>query len=108
MDLIKIDVEDFEADVLEGMRRVITRDRPFIVCEVLSRPHRNERTYRIVEALEYQVYWITPLGHIKVPNFDCVRGSFTDFLLSPVSTPDVVLDNLNVLWDLKNCLAKMN
>jgi FkbM family methyltransferase len=108
VDLIKIDVEDFEADVLEGMLRVINRDRPFIVCEVLPRPHRNERTYRIVETLKYQIYWITPLGHIKVPKFDFARGSFRDFLLSPVSTPDVVLDDLNVLWDLRKRSTKMN
>ncbi len=101
VDLIKIDVEDFEADVLEGMREVITRDRPFIVCEVLPRPHGNQRTRKIVEALNYQPYWITPAGCIKVPRFDFGRGNFTDFLLSPVSTPDVVLDNLDVLWDLK-------
>jgi FkbM family methyltransferase len=108
VDLIKIDVEDFEADVLEGMQRVITRDCPFIVCEVLPRAHRNERTRRIVEALKYHIYWITPHGHIKVPKFDFARGNFTDFLLSPVSTPDVVLDDLNVLWELRNSLAKMN
>jgi FkbM family methyltransferase len=101
VDLIKIDVEDFEADVLEGMQQVITRDRPFIICEVLPRTHRNERTCRIVEALKYQIYWITPHSYIKVPQFDFNRGSFTDFLLSPVSTPDVVLDDLNVLWDLR-------
>jgi hypothetical protein len=108
VDLIKIDVEDFEADVLEGMRRVITRDRPFIVCEVPPRPHRNERTCRIVEALKYQINWITSLGYIKVPKFDFARGSFTGFLLSLVFRPDVVLDNLDVLWDLRNSSAKMN
>lgn len=101
VDLIKIDVEDFETDVLEGMQRVIIRDNPFIICEVLPRTHRNERTCRIVQALKYQIYWITPHGHIKVPKFDFARGSFTDFLLSPVSTPDVVLDDLRVLWDLR-------
>jgi FkbM family methyltransferase len=101
VDLIKIDVEDFEADVLEGMRGVITRDRPFIVCEVLPRPHGNQRTRKIVEALSYQPYWITPAGYIKVPRFDFGRSNFTDFLLSPVSTPDVVLDKLDDLWDLK-------
>jgi FkbM family methyltransferase len=108
VDLIKIDVEDFEADVLEGMLRVITRDRPFIVCEVLPRPHRNERTYKVVEELKYQIYWITPLGHIKVSKVDFARGSFKDFLLSPVSTPDIVLDNLNALWDLRNSSARMS
>jgi hypothetical protein len=101
VDLIKIDVEDFEADVLEGMRRIITRDRPFIVCEILPRLHRNQQTRKIVEALDYQAYLITPVGYIKVPEFDFGRKHFTDFLLSPVSTPDVVVASLDVLWDLK-------
>jgi FkbM family methyltransferase len=101
VDLIKIDVEDFEANVMEGMTGIITRDRPFVVCEILPRPHGNQRTWKIVESLNYQPYWITPVGYIKVPRFDFGRGNFTDFLLSPVSTPDVVLDNLEVLWDLK-------
>ena len=102
VDLIKIDVEDFEADVLEGMKGVVTRDQPFIVCEILPRAHGNERTRKVVEALNYQPYWITPSGYIKVPRFDFGRGNLTDFLLSPVRTSDVVLDKLDVLWDLKH------
>jgi FkbM family methyltransferase len=101
VDLIKIDVEDFEADVLEGMKGTIMRDRPFIVCEILPRVHRNVRTLEIVEALHYQPYWITATGYIKVPRFDFGRDNFTDFLLSPVTTPDAVLDKLDALWDLK-------
>lgn len=101
VDLVKIDVEDFEADVLEGMRSVITRDRPFIVCEVLPRDHRNERTLSVVESLQYQPYWITPVGYIRVSTFDFVRGNYTDFLLSPVSTPETVLDSLAGLVRLK-------
>lgn len=101
VDLIKIDVEDFEAAVLEGMQKIILRDRPFIVCEILPRLHGNQRTCRIVEALNYQPYWITSGGYIKVPRFDFGRDKFTDFLLSPVTTADIVLDKLDVLWDLK-------
>ena len=106
VDLIKIDVEDFEADVLEGMQGIITRDRPFIVCEILPRLHGNQRTRKIVEALNYQPYWITSAGYVRVPRFDFGRGNFTDFLLSPVSTPDIVLDKLDVLWDLKQRRAE--
>ena len=102
VDLIKIDVEDFEADVLAGMREVIERDRPFIVCEVLPRAHRNERTKEIVASLGYQPYWITPSGYIRVSRFDFGRSDFQNFLLSPVSTPDTVLENLEVLWDLRS------
>jgi FkbM family methyltransferase len=101
VDLIKIDVEDFEADVLEGMRAVIARDRPFIVCEILPRPHRNQRTWKILEDLNYQPYWITPEGYIRISTFDFNRTQSTDFLLSPVSTPDAVVINLDVLWNLK-------
>lgn len=101
VDLVKIDVEDFEADVLAGMREVIKRDRPFIVCEVLPRTHRNERTRDIVASLEYQPYWITPSGYIRVSRFDFGRGDFQNFLLSPVSTAEIVLPDLNVLWDLR-------
>jgi FkbM family methyltransferase len=107
VDLIKIDVEDFEADVLEGMQQTIRRDRPFIVCEVLPRLHRNQRTRKIVEALNYQPYWITPVSYVRVPGFDCSRSHFTDFLLSPVSTQDVVVDNLDVLWELKKAELKV-
>ncbi|MGA2200401.1 MAG: FkbM family methyltransferase [Terriglobales bacterium] len=108
VDLIKIDVEDFEANVLEGMQKIIMRDRPFIVCEILPRLHGNHRTRKIVEALNYQPYWITPVGYIRVPRFDFGRGNFTDFLLSPVSTPDIVLDTLDVLWDLKKRRVEHN
>ena len=101
VDLVKIDVEDFEADVLEGMQTTIRRDRPFIVCEVLPRTHRNQRTREIVEALHYQPYWITPNGYVRVSSFDFDRGAFTDFLLSPVSTPDTVIADLGTLWALK-------
>lgn len=77
------------------------RDRPFIVCEVLPRSHRNRRTQDIVAALDYQPYWITPTGYIRVPDFDFQRGQLTDFLLSPVSTPDIVVGDLSVLVELK-------
>ena len=41
------------------------------------------------------------MGYIRVPHFDFPRGIHLDFLLSPVSTPDTVIDSLSVLWELK-------
>jgi len=102
VDLIKIDVEDFEADVLHGMEGLIRRDRPFIVCEILprNREHRNERTRQALQALGYAAYWITPSGYIRVTRFDFER-EFTNFLLSPVSIPGEVLTDPSALWQLK-------
>jgi FkbM family methyltransferase len=99
--LIKIDVEDFEADVLAGMRRIILRDRPFIVCEVLPRPkeHKNQRTLEVVESLGYIAYWITPCGYIRVSRFDFER-THTDFLLSPVLVSVEVVTDLDAFWML--------
>jgi hypothetical protein len=83
------------------MQGVIRRDLPFIVCEVLPREHHNQETNDIVKALNYQLYWITPLGYIQVFHFDFERKDCNNFLLSPVSTPEVVMSDLGVLWNLR-------
>jgi hypothetical protein len=100
VDLVKIDVEDFEGDVLAGMRRIIGRDHPFIVCEILprNREHRNEQTRQVIESLDYTPYWITSSGYIKVSRFDFERSDYRDFLLSPVSVPQEIVTDLGVLW----------
>jgi FkbM family methyltransferase len=101
LELVKIDVEDFEAAVLAGMEQTIRRDRPFIVCEILPRQHRNEKTRRIVETLGYTPYWITRSGYIRVSRFDFERRTSQDFLLSPVSVPGEVITDLNAFWVLR-------
>lgn len=99
VDLVKIDVEDFEVDVLQGMRSIIKRDQPFIVCEILPRnnEHRNERTRRLLIELGYTAYWITSAGYFRVSRFDFERTEFKDFILSPVMTNDEVITDLEVL-----------
>ncbi len=101
VDLVKIDVEDFEADVLEGMREVIQRDRPFIVCEILPRAHGNERTRAIVESLGYYAYWITSAGYIRAP-VSTSNAATTPTSCSRVSTPETVLVNLAPRWALRD------
>lgn len=101
IDLVKIDVEDFEAGVLAGMEQTIRRDQPFIICEILPRPHHNEETRRMVESLGYTPYWITSSGYIRVSRFDFERTSSQDFLLSPVSPPGEVITDLEAFWALR-------
>jgi FkbM family methyltransferase len=103
VDVMKIDVEDFEADVLLGMRGIVRRDRPFIICEILprNREHKNECTREVLESLGYAAYWITPAGYIRVTRFDFER-EFTNFLLSPVSVPGEVVDDLERLWEVRH------
>lgn len=98
LELAKVDVEDFEADVLTGMKHTIARDRPFIVCEILPRPHGNQRTLRWVESAAYTPYWITPCGYIRVSHFDFPRPAWQDFLLSPVRVPGEIVTDLDQLW----------
>ncbi|HTW57136.1 MAG TPA: FkbM family methyltransferase [Terriglobales bacterium] len=104
VDLVKIDVEDFEAHVLEGMSATIQRDKPFIICEILNREHRNERTLEIIQSLNYTAYWITDAGYIRVSRFDFERRRFTDFVLSPVSNDAEVLNDLGLLCEARNRL----
>jgi FkbM family methyltransferase len=101
VELMKIDVEDFEAGVLRGMERTIRRDRPFIVCEILPRAHGNVDTMRIVDSLGYTPYWITRLGCIRVSRFDFECRFSCDFLLSPVSPPGEVITDLASFWTLR-------
>jgi FkbM family methyltransferase len=82
LELVKIDVEDAEARVLAGMAKTIRRDQPIIVCEILPRAHKNERTLGIIQDLGYTAYWITSVGYIRVSNFDFERRTSQDFLLS--------------------------
>lgn len=101
VDVIKIDVEDFEAAVLRGMQATIDRDRPFIVCEILPREHGNRETLKVLADLGYTPYWITPTGYIKVSRLDFERHGSLDFLLSPVSSELEVIDRVEKLWNLR-------
>jgi len=102
VDLVKIDVEDAEADVLTGMEQTITRDRPFIVCEILERQHGNEKTRAVLEALGYTPYWITSSGYIRVSRFDFPRTGSQDFLLSPVNLKGEVISDLEPFWTARH------
>lgn len=107
IDVVKIDVEDHEASVLLGMKEVLRRDRPFVVCEILQRAHGNERTREIIQSLGYTPYWITTAGYIRVSRFDFERRESQDFLLSPVSDEIEIVTNLETLWTKRQAVAPL-
>lgn len=60
--LIKIDVEGMEAEVLEGARGLIGRDRPVLYVEN-DRPDKSNALIRLLGDLGYACYWYLPAFH---------------------------------------------
>jgi hypothetical protein len=53
-------------------------------------------------ALRYPAYWITAFGYVRVSRFDFERNEGLDFVLSPVSTTDEIVTDLNMLFDARH------
>ena len=51
---IKMDVENFEAQVLEGGRGLISRCKPLVYCELWDNENRS-RCFAIMRSLQYQI-----------------------------------------------------
>jgi FkbM family methyltransferase len=49
---VKIDVEDFESEVIEGARRLLAHHRPLVYCELWLTPNRD-RTVALMRELGY-------------------------------------------------------
>jgi FkbM family methyltransferase len=62
VDLVKADTESTEPDALRGMARTLERDRPAIVCEVLSGRATAAPLEQILRPLGYRFYVLTPEG----------------------------------------------
>ena len=82
--LIKIDVEDFEAGVLRGMRATMRQRRPVILLEMLPREHRNQDSWEVLAAEDYSCFAICKEGLFRVGAADASPDrTFTDFLCLP-------------------------
>ncbi len=62
IDLIKIDTETTEPSVLRGMRRVLARDRPTLICEVLQGRVDAVALELELKPLGYRYFLLTPAG----------------------------------------------
>jgi FkbM family methyltransferase len=82
--LIKIDVEDFEAAALRGARNLVSRCRPWILCEILPREHHNCETVSLLAELKYTPFAVTSNGLFRMTSSDFSRPrEIKDFLLVP-------------------------
>lgn len=64
VDLIKIDTETTEPSVLRGMRRVLSRDRPTILCEVLHGRAEAAALEAELRPLGYRFFLLTADGPV--------------------------------------------
>jgi len=116
--LIKIDVELYELQVLEGMRSILARWRPFVFCEIFNDEVKRklnpaldaelEKGYttkveRLLESVYYYFYAMVPGGILHVESLKGSHGASVYLLLPKKlkhpfylsSESDVVLDELN-------------
>ncbi len=64
VDLVKVDTETTEPSVLRGMRGVLTRDHPAIICEVLKGRAEGAALEAELRPLEYRFFLLTPDGPV--------------------------------------------
>ncbi len=64
VDLMKIDTEGTEHDVLDGAKKILIRDEPIIICEVLK-GRTEDRLHSVMDGLGYTYFWISDLGLIE-------------------------------------------
>jgi FkbM family methyltransferase len=65
VDLVKIDTETTEPSVLRGMRKVLARDRPTIVCEILKDRVDTAAIDAELRPLGYKYFSLTPAGPVS-------------------------------------------
>lgn len=92
---IKIDVEGTERDVLDGARKIIMRDRPALVLELLSGTHADPGaiTKSICDDFGYEAFLVTREN--KVPALPAIAS------LGGNSTYDTQYETRNVLFVAK-------
>ena len=75
--IVKIDVEGAELEVIKGLKTVISKDKPCIICEVLPayskdnrfRVERQAELRDLLQQLHYEIYQVSSVGLVKVDNF---------------------------------------
>ena len=75
--LVKIDVEGFEPQVLEGMRNIVTTAKPVIFFECIQRPS-GEAVQRFLEPLGYAFFEVDDARRATISRVAAVTPHFDD------------------------------
>lgn len=89
VDLMKVDTESTEPEVLRGMKTVLARDRPHIVCEVLPGRNTERAIEEVLQPLGYRYYLLTPEGPQPT---DRIVGhpEWLNYLLTPMGAEELL------------------
>jgi FkbM family methyltransferase len=77
---IKMDVEEFEFQVLEGSRELIAQDHPIILTELFPNEVRRQ-CFEFIQAYGYSINVLTPEG--KLTPFDAEQHKAINFFFLP-------------------------
>ncbi len=83
IDLIKIDVENYELPVFKGMERVLKQCRPYIVCELFQEEDKIIYIDELLKANNYFVYDFTMDGLKHLISGVKEHSTTLNYLLSP-------------------------
>jgi len=94
VDLVKIDVEGAELEVLRGMRKILSRGKVKIICEVhpdglSSLGYSNEDVENILKEYSYKIYLISPDGLIPT---DSIGDKYAHYLFTAEEMTDARRD----------------
>jgi FkbM family methyltransferase len=73
VDLMKVDVEDAEGPVLQGMAEVIAEHRPSIIIEILAGGSYRQAA-EVLDAVGYDYFHLTSRGRIRKATFAPIEG----------------------------------
>jgi FkbM family methyltransferase len=113
-DLIKVDAETFDYQVLSGSRNYLSRNRPYIICEVLNTDtcDYGEKVTQLMDGLAgYTYYFINSSGILEKKSV--ISGDpaahYRDWLFAPEPISDSLLTaNLDWRMSVAQCTRNMN
>ncbi|MFB6318899.1 FkbM family methyltransferase [Saccharicrinis sp. FJH54] len=78
IDLIKIDVEGFEYDCLEGMKKTLLKYKPNLLIEILAdnSSGQNDKSHTLLKELGYHKYYIDDAGNISLNETNPQRRNY--------------------------------